>query len=312
MTPKVQYVEITADHAGQRIDNFLMTRLKGVPKTRIYRSLRQGEVRVNKGRIKADYRLQTGDTLRLPPLKVITPASTTPLSSRGIAFLLEHILYEDERLLVLNKPAGMAVHGGVKQSYAIIDGLRQARADLKYLELVHRLDKETSGCLLLAKKAAILRELHELLREGLVEKHYVTLVKGHWQGHERVVDAPLQKTHPDSGGHQVRVHHEGKLALTRFMPQRVGKTASLLAVKLETGRTHQIRVHAAHIGYPVAGDSKYGDFAFNREIQKQGLRRLFLHASHIQFTLASTQRSYAFDAPLPQDLTQCLEQLSWD
>ncbi len=307
-TGGVRVLEIDAEQAGQRVDNFLLRELKGVPKTRIYRILRKGEVRVNKGRIKPTNRLQAGDQLRIPPIRT-SQNTESPPEPTGLGWLEQRILLEDERLLVLNKPSGMAVHGGSGLSYGVIEALRALRPDARFLELVHRLDRDTSGCLVIAKRRSQLRTLHELLRHGGVEKRYLALVQGAWQGGGRTVDAPLRKNTLQGGERMVRVDPEGKASRSRFLPQQVYRDASLVEVLLDTGRTHQIRVHAAHIGHPLAGDEKYGDAAFNRSMQGRGLRRLFLHAHNLSFHDPDTGRDIDVSAPLDTELRQVLDQL---
>ena len=302
-------VEISADLAGQRIDNFLLNRLKGAPRSLIYRILRRGEVRVNKGRIRPEYRLKAGDTIRIPPVR-LAPRNEPPRPAGQVLRLLENaILFEDNRLLILNKPSGLAVHGGSGLSYGVIEGLRALRPQAPYLELVHRLDRETSGCLLIAKKRSALRRLHELLRHNQVDKRYFALLQGQWHGGSRKVDAPLRKNVLRSGERMVRVDPEGKTALSIFKPVAVGKTASLVEVKLETGRTHQVRVHAASIGQPIAGDDKYGDAGFNRQLREIGLKRLFLHAHSLRFQLQESEPAIEVVAPLDEALEQVLKNL---
>ena len=302
-------MEISADLAGQRVDNFLLNRLKGAPRSLIYRILRRGEVRVNKGRIRPEYRLKAGDTLRIPPVR-LAPRTTPPRPAEPVLHQLENaILYEDNRLLVLNKPSGMAVHGGSGLSYGVIEGLRALRPQAPYLELVHRLDRDTSGCLLIAKKRSALRRLHELLRSNQVDKRYFALLKGQWRGGSRDIDAPLRKNVLRSGERMVRVDPEGKTALSIFRPLAVGKSASLVEVKLETGRTHQIRVHAASIDQPIAGDDKYGDDGFNRQLREIGLKRLFLHARSLRFQLIEGESAIEVSAPLDEVLQQVLRKL---
>ena len=307
-TSRVEFVTVGPEQGGQRIDNFLLRHLKGVPRTLIYRILRKGEVRVNKGRIKADYRVQAGDEIRIPPIRRSSEEKRPP-SSRSVATLSDRILYEDERIIVINKPAGMAVHGGSGVSHGVIEAMRHWRQDLHYLELVHRLDRETSGCLILAKKRSALRQLHELLREGQVEKRYVALVKGPWSRGRQRVEIALRKNVLRSGERMVNVSDDGKTAISTFNPLAVGKLASLMEIHIETGRTHQIRVHAAHLGHPIAGDDKYGDKDFNRQMHDLGLPRLFLHARSLAFTLAEPHKSIAVNAPLDNDLTQLLNKL---
>ncbi|MBI1421856.1 MAG: 23S rRNA pseudouridine(955/2504/2580) synthase RluC [Gammaproteobacteria bacterium] len=308
VTSRVEFVTVAPDQGGQRIDNFLLRHLKGVPKTLIYRILRKGEVRVNKGRIKPDYRVQAGDEIRIPPIRRSLDEKRPP-SNRSVDVLSDRILYEDERLIIVNKPAGMAVHGGSGVSHGIIETMRHWRQDLHYLELVHRLDRETSGCLVLAKKRSALRQLHELLREGQVEKRYLALVKGPWSHGRQRVELALQKNVLRSGERMVNVDEEGKVAVSTFIPLAVGKQASLMEIHIETGRTHQIRVHAAHLDHPIAGDDKYGDKEFNRQMQAAGLTRLFLHARSLAFTLMEPHKDIAVNAPLDKELTQLLDKL---
>ncbi len=302
-------MSISADQAGQRIDNFLLTRLKGAPRTLIYRILRKGEVRVNKGRIKPLYKLQAGDEVRIPPIRLSDKPTAKPGRS-AIDAIAENILYEDKRLLVLNKPSGFAVHGGSGLSYGIIEALRVLFPNAPYLELVHRLDRDTSGCLLIAKKRSMLRCLHEQLREHRLRKQYLTLVKDLWQGGKQTINAPLRKNTLRSGERLVRVDNTGKTAVSHFQPRTTSGFASLMEVDLETGRTHQIRVHAAHSGHPIAGDEKYGDAHFNRKMREYGLKRLFLHASRISFALSpDSTESIEVEAPLETSLKNTLKQL---
>jgi len=305
----VELVEISADLAGQRLDNYLLNRLKGAPRSLIYRIVRRGEVRVNKGRIRPEYRLKAGDTVRIPPVK-LPPRSAAPRPGAQVLRQLEAaILYEDDRLLVLNKPSGLAVHGGSGLSYGVIEGLRALRPQAPYLELVHRLDRDTSGCLLIAKKRSALRRLHELLRSNRMDKRYLALVKGQWRGGERQVTAPLLKNILRSGERMVRVDATGKPASSVFRPLAISKTASLVEVKLETGRTHQVRVHAASLGQPIAGDDKYGDDDFNRRMREVGLKRLFLHAQALRFQLTEGGAPLEVRAPLDDELKQVLLKL---
>ncbi len=305
----VKFVSISADQAGQRIDNFLLARLKGAPKSLIYRILRKGEVRVNKGRIKPPYKLQAGDEVRIPPIRLADKSAPTP-SGSSLEVIAESILYEDKRLLVLNKPSGFAVHGGSGLSYGIIEALRALYPKAPYLELVHRLDRDTSGCLLIAKKRSMLRHLHEQLREHRLRKHYLALVQGLWQGGKRTINAPLRKNTLRSGERVVRVDDSGKAAISHFKPLNTSDVASLLEVDLETGRTHQIRVHAAHSGHPIAGDQKYGDDNFNQSMRGYGLKRLFLHASKISFRLSpESEETMEIEAPLATALQTTLKKL---
>ena len=279
--PKVREVSVSAEEAGQRIDNFLARHLKGVPRSHIYRILRRGEVRVNSGRIKPRYKVCAGDRVRIPPVRT-APAKAASARRPG-AGLARLILFENDRCLVLNKPAGMAVHGGSGVSQGVIEALRAERPAAPYLELAHRLDRDTSGCLVIAKRRSFLRAFHEQLRAGAVEKYYLALVAGDWHGGERVVDVPLRKNTLRGGERMVRVDHTGKATATRFRPvERYGE-ATLVEAELETGRTHQIRVHTVHIGHPLAGDVKYGDRAFNTRMRERGLDRMFLHAHRVVF-----------------------------
>lgn len=306
----VRVIEVDAGEEGQRIDNFLVTRLKGVPKSRIYRILRTGEVRVNRGRIKPSYRVQAGDAIRIPPLRQGEPEATARPGDKVLQRVAASILYEDKGLLVVNKPAGLAVHGGSGLSYGLIEALRALRPDAPFLELGHRLDRDTSGCIVIAKKRSVLRAFHELLREGGTDKRYLALLKGHWRGGERRVEAPLRKNVTQSGERMVRVDPaEGKPALTIFRPVTIYKGATLVEAELITGRTHQVRVHAAHLGHPIAGDEKYGDAAFNRRMAEVGLKRLFLHASSLGFTLPESGQVVSVSAPLAEELRVVLDRL---
>jgi len=302
-------VEIDNEREGQRIDNFLLSTLKGVPRTRIYRMLRKGEVRVNKGRVKATYRLLAGDSVRIPPVRTAQSGDTVRPGESVLRRIEASILREEPGYLVLNKPSGIAVHGGSGLSYGVIEALRALRSEAPFLELVHRLDRDTSGCLIIAKRRSVLREFHRLLREDGMQKRYLALVKGRWQGGERRIAAPLRKNTLRSGERLVTVDRsEGKTSLSLFRPLAVFADASLMEVELKTGRTHQIRVHAAHIGHPIAGDDKYGDGDFDRRMREQGLRRLFLHARSLCFQLAG-QNEVCVEAPLGAELEAVLARL---
>jgi 23S rRNA pseudouridine955/2504/2580 synthase len=320
IAPVVRFEEIDEGHSGQRLDNYLISKLKGVPKTHIYRLLRKGEVRINKGRTKPDYRLKTGDIVRIPPVRTAAGQART-LAKGGqehrIAWLEDHILFEDDALLVVNKPSGLAVHGGSGISLGLIESLRQLRPHARFLELAHRLDRDTSGCLVVAKKRAALLKLHEMLRDGKVDKRYLALIMGEWQGKARRIDAPLQKNQLQSGERRVNVSEEGKESASRFTPRRVFPAsgedrpgATLVEIRLLTGRTHQARVHAAHIGQPIAGDDKYGDKSFNRQIRGAGLQRLFLHAASLTFAHPVTGAALTLEAPLPAELATVLDRLT--
>ena len=311
---KVEFVEISADHAGQRIDNYLLCYLKGVPKSLVYRIIRKGEVRVNKGRIKPVYRLKEGDLVRIPPIRQSESKAPPKVSDQLLQQLESRILFEDKRILIINKPSGLAVHGGSGLSFGLIEALRELRPSDKNIELVHRLDRDTSGCLIIAKKRSALRRLHEQLREGTMDKRYMTLLKGKWKGRSRWVDAPLLKNVIQSGERLVFVDQRGKEARTQFIPYCVGEEASLMTVKLDTGRTHQIRVHAQHLNFPIAGDTKYGDEEFNKFLKTKGLKRLFLHAFSLKFHLPDTETGeeipISVEAPLDAPLINVLHNLN--
>ena len=300
-------VEIDAERADQRIDNFLLTLLKGVPKSMIYRLLRTGQVRVNKGRVKPPYRLQRGDVIRIPPVRVPEKDQISEPGKGVLARIERNIIFEDSGLIVLNKPSGIAVHGGSGISYGVIEAMRKLKPECKRLELVHRLDRETSGCLLIAKKRSALRHLHESLRLGKVKKIYLALCKGKWRGGERLIDAPLRKNVVSSGERIVRVNADGKEAISRFAPKQRFKLATLMEVELFTGRTHQIRVHAAFSEHPLAGDDKYGDKEFNRRMRDFGLKRLFLHAYQLKFPWDDSLLEVS--SPLDDDLEKVLSNL---
>lgn len=309
-TSSVRMREVREGEAGQRIDNFLFTALKGVPKSHIYRILRSGEVRVNKGRVKPPYRLQAGDVLRIPPLRLPETDAPQPIPTRRLNELRAAVLHEDRNLLVLDKPSGWAVHGGSGVPYGIIEALRESRTDLPDLELVHRIDRETSGCLLLAKNRSTLLALHDMLRSGAIEKRYLALVKGQWPAKLRRVDVALQKNILQSGERMVAGGDEGKDSITEFSVRSLYKGASLVEARLLTGRTHQVRVHAAHVGHPLAGDPKYGDADFNKYMKKRGLKRLFLHAQSLRFQLPGSSHLLNLRAPLPSELQQVLDSMA--
>jgi 23S rRNA pseudouridine955/2504/2580 synthase len=303
---KVRKTTIDEDQAGQRIDNFLRRELPGVPRSRLYRILRRGEVRVNGGRVRAEYRLQAGDEVRIPPIRIREAPSAAPQAAA--ARIADSIIYEDKHLLVINKPSGVAVHGGSGVSHGVIELLRELRPDLRDLSLAHRLDRETSGSLVLTKRRSALRVLHEHFREGRVDKNYLALVCGDWQLGDHCVDAPLLVKHRQGGERHVIVDAEGKPAQTRFRLSRTYGSYSLLQCQPQTGRTHQIRVHALHAGHALAGDDRYGDVVETRKLKKLGLRRLFLHAQSIAFPDASGNDLH-FTAPLAPDLAQFLDHL---
>jgi 23S rRNA pseudouridine955/2504/2580 synthase len=295
------WLEVGEESESQRIDNFLLRRLKGVPKSHVYRVLRSGEVRVNSGRIKPDYRLKVGDRVRVPPVRI---AERKPLHAKPVEF---PIVFEDGALLVVDKPSGVAVHGGSGVSQGVIESLRAARPQAKMLELAHRLDRDTSGLLIVAKKRSALVELHRMLREGEMEKVYTAVVKGHWQGGKRDLREPLHKHVNAKGERRVSVKEGGQSAVTKVRPLESGKEFSLLELRLMTGRTHQIRVHLAHAGHPVLGDDKYGDFALNRALARQGVKRLFLHARRLALTHPLEKKRLKFESPVPVDMQAFVE-----
>jgi 23S rRNA pseudouridine955/2504/2580 synthase len=305
---QVQLVTISEEEAGQRIDNYLLRICKGVPKSHIYRVLRSGEVRVNKGRIDQTYRLAEGDVIRIPPIRI---AEKAPSTAPGAEF---KILLEDNHLLVIDKPAGVAVHGGSGVSYGVIEQLRAARPDAKFLELVHRRDRDTSGVLMLAKKRSALTNLHEQIRGGEPDKRYLVLVHGDWKNARQHIRLPLHKYTTAEGERRVRVQADGMESHTVFnLIQRYGDFA-LLEAELKTGRTHQIRVHLASSGFAIAGDDKYGDFALNRDLQKAdgervALKRMFLHAHQITFIHPETGKPVTLNAPLPPECERFLKSL---
>ncbi len=300
----VAWLEVGEDAAGQRIDNFLRAIAKGVPKSHIYRILRSGEVRVNKGRVGADYRLVAGDRIRVPPLRTAQRTDAAPVPPREFA-----VAFEDEALVVVDKPAGVAVHGGSGVSFGIVEQLRAARPQAKRLELAHRLDRETSGLLILAKKRAPLAALHDQFRDGKVAKRYLELVRGRWPNPLQHLRQPLYKYLLPDGERRVRVDAEGKAAHSIVRRISTWQNFSLVEVELKTGRTHQIRVHLAHAGYPIAGDDKYGDFTLNRELQRVGLKRMFLHAAKLRFPHPVSGEEISLESPLPPELADFLGQL---
>jgi 23S rRNA pseudouridine955/2504/2580 synthase len=305
----VRQVTLDQEFAGQRLDNFLLRELKGVPRTLVYRIIRKGEVRVNRRRAQASTRLAAGDIIRIPPVRTGGGDNPAPPSRQRQAQILERILFEDERLMVVDKPSGLASHGGSGISHGLIELMRSARPELAYLELVHRLDRDTSGCILLAKRRSALRALHEQLREGKLEKRYLALVKGHWDLGTRKVELPLA-THVRRGGERhVTVEEGGKTAISYFRPVETSREASLLEVQIGTGRTHQIRVHAGALGHPIAGDTKYGDPDWNTYLAQAGLKRLFLHATALGFVHPRSGEEMNVSCPLPPDLSESMERI---
>lgn len=306
---KVQFIEINTAQSGQRIDNFLLTLEKGVPKSRIYRAIRKGEVRVNKGRIKQTYKIQAGDVIRVPPLRVAERETPTHVSESLTQQLLHDIIFEDDSMLVLNKPSGLAVHAGSQIQLGVIEALRLIKPELPFLELVHRLDRDTSGCLLLAKSRESLLNLQQQMISDQIDKRYLTLLKGQLSQKEQLIEQPLQKNSVSSGERMVRVDADGKWAKTLFIRQQNLSIAQLTEVKLYTGRTHQIRVHAAWSGHHVAGDDKYGDRDFNKLLKTFGLKRLFLHAWRLGIQHPLNGEPMQLEAPLPEKLEQVITNL---
>lgn len=303
----VQLVEITENNTDQRLDNFLIARLKGVPKSRIYRIVRKGEVRVNKGRVDINYRLAVGDVVRIPPVRVAERAIETFLPNALRNALQQGILFEDDGLMVINKPAGFAVHGGSGVNAGIIEGLRQLRPEAKFLELVHRLDKDTSGCLLIAKKRSALKQLHELFRSDQVQKTYTALLVGQWAQKKQWVNAPLQKYIQQGGERMVVINQAGKTAETLFQRVKLFAEATLVQASPKTGRTHQIRVHAASLGHPIVGDDRYGLDEINKCFKNKGYNRMFLHAATLTFQHPLNGESVTVSAPLPKPLADLLQ-----
>ena len=332
-TPAATFVTVDEDYAGQRLDNFLIRQLKGVPKTHVYRIIRSGEVRVNKGRAQADTRLVTGDVVRLPPVRTSERAGQKAVAIQAAQEIVRHgamssvggfapaaefpILFEDDFLLAIDKPAGVAVHGGSGVSFGVIEQLRMARPDADFLELVHRLDRETSGVLLIAKRRMALKLLQEQFRERETDKVYLALVKGAWPANQRVIDKALHKYEAPNGERRVKVvandHPEGMRSVTLVKVKNtvLDGAFTLLEVTIKTGRTHQIRVHLADAGHPIAGDDKYGDFDLNKALQKSvagasPLKRMFLHAWSLKFNHPKLRKVVHLQADLPPELQQFL------
>lgn len=303
-TPTVRMVEVDAEHDGQRLDNFLLRLCKGVPKSHIYKAIRGGEVRVNKGRISADYRIVSGDIIRVPPLRL--PAPNAPKHIPAVEF---PIVFEDDAMLVIDKPAGVAVHGGSGVSFGVIEQLRAARPEAKFLELVHRLDRDTSGLLMVGKKRNALLALHAMLREGRGDKHYLALVEGDWVNDRQHIRLGLTKWTTQSGERRVRVDSDGQTAHTIVtLKQRLG-AYSLVDAELRTGRTHQIRVHLASSGFPIVGDDKYGNDETTAKFARMGFARMFLHAHQLTIPHPLTGETLQLVAPLPPVCVKLLKQL---
>jgi len=311
---QVSFVTISEDHLGQRIDNFLITHLKGVPKSAVYKILRKGEVRVNKKRIKPVYKLQLNDVVRIPPIKVAEKEEFVPKKLDKVKQLEDAILFEDKYLMVINKPSGMAVHGGSGLSYGLIEALRVLRPEERSLELVHRLDRDTSGCLLISKRRSVLTDLHRQLREKTMEKNYWALVDGQWDAKTKNVAEGLRKNTLKSGERVVRVDNtEGKPSHTRFRVLERYAECSLVQASPVTGRTHQIRVHTQCKGHPIACDDKYGVAEFDQYVNKlTGLNRLFLHAHDLRFMHPKNETTMHVEAPLDKALSNCIKKLRAD
>lgn len=305
---------IDSNRDGQRIDNFLLASLKGVPRSHIYRLLRTGKIRVNGKRVKQTHRLEAQDEISVPAVRT-SPVRTLVIEDGLKSLIQSSILYEDESVLVINKPAGIAVHPGSRVSFGVIEVLRASRPKTPFLELAHRLDRHTSGCLLVAKNKNMLRELHTLLRTREIEKIYLALVKGQWKHGEKTIHVPLErKSRRSEVPVANRLDPKYETAISTFSPHEVYAEGSLMKIRISTGRTHQIRIHAAHAGYPVAGDRKYGDYAFNHICREKGLERMFLHAARVTFECRSNGVKYAIKAPLDAELSDFLESLrtkSW-
>ncbi|TPE55500.1 23S rRNA pseudouridine(955/2504/2580) synthase RluC [Maribrevibacterium harenarium] len=305
--PQVRFFEIDDSHLGQRLDNFLLSKLKGLPKGKLYNLMRKGEIRVNKKRIKPDYRLEVGDMVRVAPIN-LAPVADKPVVNDGLKELVQsRILYEDDALMVINKPSGLAVHGGSGLSFGLVEVVRQLRPDEKFIELVHRLDRDTSGLIMIAKKRPMLRKLHEALREKHgVKKIYQALVYGAWPKHQKEVNVPLQKNELKSGERVVKVDTEGKESLTRFSILRQFEHFTLIECEPVTGRTHQIRVHTQFAGHPIVGDEKYAPNFKNRNAKDFGLKRLCLHAARL--TINIDGKHQVFEAPLDDDWREAMNE----
>lgn len=301
----VRHERVDEASVGQRIDNFLLRICKGVPKSHVYRILRSGEVRVNGGRVGPAYKLVDGDDVRIPPVRTANP-DNPPAIPAGQPL---PVVYEDDAVLVVDKPAGLAVHGGSGVSFGVIEQLRRQRPQARFLELVHRLDRETSGLLIVAKKRSALTVLHDMMREGRVEKRYLTLVAGRWMNPLQHIRTALLKYLTPEGERRVSVHRDGKAAHSIVRLQRRWQSASLLEVELKTGRTHQIRVHLTHQGFPLCGDDKYGNFLLNKQLEKQGLKRMFLHAAHLRFRHPVTGQLLSLESPLSIELADFVAHL---
>ncbi|ROS00069.1 23S rRNA pseudouridine955/2504/2580 synthase [Sinobacterium caligoides] len=303
----VFFIEVDAEYEGQRVDNFLLSRLKGVPRSRLYNLLRKGELRVNKKRTKPSYKLCEGDSIRVPPIRVAAQGEITSAGDGLLRRLSNSILFEDEGLLVINKPSGLAVHGGSGVSLGLIEALRQLRPEARYLELAHRLDKGTSGCIVIAKKRSVLKELHASFRGDGMDKRYLALAAGDWPRRRSTVSVALRKIEQPTGGCIVKVAADGKQSCTRFEIVERLSGATLIMAKPVTGRTHQIRVHAQYAGHPLVGDDRYGDQEVDKKMQLIGSKRLFLHAWRLNFRVSG--KRIEVEAPLPEELDRLLAKL---
>ncbi len=302
--------KVSDEESGQRVDNFLMRHFKSVPRSRVYRLLRKGEVRVNRKRVDAEYRLAAGDEVRLPPVRIDAREQPGRPSQSLLDLIEGAVIFQDRHLLVIDKPSGVAVHGGSGMSFGVIEALRASRPR-ETLELVHRLDRDTSGCLLIARDRPTLSALHALIREGGLHKTYLALVAGSWQLGSKRIDAPLSTESREHGERHVRVASAGKASVSLFKPvQFFGKLATLMEVDIPTGRTHQIRVHASYAGHPLLGDDKYGDRDRNAELRGHGLRRTFLHAQSVAFEWPGSGVPFHVSAPLPSELAEVLDAIA--
>ena len=295
---KVKKINIAKDDAGQRIDNFILRKYKSLPRSKVYRILRRGEVRINSGRVSPSYKIKENDELRMPP--VMIRENTESPGLKQCEKVLDFILYEDKDILVIDKPTGMAVHGGSGIKFGVIELIRAARPDQNNLELIHRIDRETSGCLMLSKKRSILRFMHKQFRLGVIKKNYFSLVKGFWRFGENKIDKPLMTHHRKNGERHVTCEKSGKKALTKVKLINQYKDCALIQCQPVTGRTHQIRVHLSELGYPILGDERYGNQNVNMKLQKKGMKRLFLHAQSIGF-LDKNGADHLYTSPMPKD-----------
>jgi 23S rRNA pseudouridine955/2504/2580 synthase len=307
LPPAVLHIVITEEHSSQRLDNFLLTYLKGVPKSHIYRIVRKGEVRINKGRVDVNYRLAVGDIVRIPPVRRADSTPDTFVNPALRKALENAVIFEDDYLLIINKPAGFPVHGGTGIDAGIIEGLRQIKTDMRFLELVHRLDRDTSGCLIIAKKRSALKQLHELFRNGGMEKTYLALLSGQWARKKLIVSAPLQKYISRGGERMVAISPQGKPSETLFRRLELFTDATLIRALPKTGRTHQIRVHAASLGHAIVGDERYGLDEQNRQFKNRGFNRMMLHAETLRFPHPITHKLLTVSAPLPPYLNDLLK-----